>query len=512
MENHIKFKTDYWIVLVGALINFGGLATAKPKQVQDPDKPNNIVLIYIDDLGYSDLGCYGQDFGMNFNESPNIDRFASRSLKFTRAYSASSICSPSRAALLTGKSPARLNFEFVTKFENEQYQWSDSLWVSKFKDQKLTPPPYTLNLPLEEYTIAEMLQSQGYETAMVGKWHVSSHHNIYNGWNPDFGPTKQGFEWAKNTFGAWDKNNKKAKVKTAQGVFPVDSLTDAAVDFINKDHKRPFFLYVSHYYVHTPLDRDLKWLLNKYKEKAQKLNLIVSEERIRYAAFVETMDHYVAQVLQAIEDKGLTDNTTIIFTSDNGGMPKFAYNRPFRGSKWNLYEGGIRVPLIIHYPNGHVNKGVNDVPVSQMDFMPTFYEMACGKKYEDENSDGISLLPLLKEGNDQNVKGRQMIWHFPYYHPEGASFESAPTQIGVEDEYISQTRPHSAIQKDGMKLLFYYEDSKAELYDLTKDPKESTDLSNRYPHKVKNMEEDLFKYLNRVNTRLPRKNNYLLQK
>src|SRR5699024_10404548 len=204
----------------------------------------------------------------------------------------------------------------------------------------------------------------------------------YKGWSPTHGPVQQGFDFAAETFGshpyAYTVEKKEVEDENYErGEYPVDELTNRTIDFIEQDHDQPFFLFVSHYYVHTPIETKAKWLLEKYRAKA---GPDVSEERILYAAFVETLDFYVGQVLDAIASEGLQDNTVIILSSDNGGHPGFAFTRPFRGSKWNLYEGGIRVPLIVRWP-GVVEAGSEtDLPISQVDFMPTFLELANGGK------------------------------------------------------------------------------------------------------------------------------------
>lgn len=491
-----------WLMLFAGMLGVGNVSAQSDSRHADT-RPN-IVLIYIDDLGYSDLGAYGREFGADFIETPHIDRFAAQSIKFTNTYTAAPICSPARAALLTGKSPARLQFEFVTKWEKDRYQWDDTAWTTKFRDRPLVPPPYTLNLPLAETTVAEVLRSAGYHTAMVGKWHVSSHHQVYNGWNPDFGPEKQGFEWTANTFGAFGNRSKADRQHAKYGEFPPDALTDEAVRYIHQEHTAPFFLYVSHYYVHTPLDNDLKWILDKYREKAKQKGLEVSNKRIQYAAFVETMDYYVGQLLDAVNAAGLSENTVVILTSDNGGMPEFAYNRPFRGSKWNLYEGGIRVPMLIHYPNSVHNGTVCETPVTQLDFLPTFFEIASGKTYKGRHIDGTSFLPLLDGASQRELEERTLYWHFPYYHPEGDLFEEAAAPIGKEDEYVSQTRPQSAILQNGYKLLYFYEDERSELYDLATDPGEQKNLAGYEPELAETLTKDLLKYLRQVNARVPK--------
>ncbi len=480
----------------------------KNKPVDTNSTQPNIILIYIDDLGYSDLACYGNEFGADFIETPQIDRLATQSIKFTHAYAAAPLCSPSRAAILTGKTPARLNFEFVTKWEKDRYSSKDPAWVSQFNKFKTVPPPYTLNLPLKEKTIAEVLKTAGYTTGIAGKWHVSSHFNTYNGWNPDYGPAQQGFDWTADVTGGWAKNNGPARAKAAQGEFPADALTDQAIHFIRQKHNGPFFLYLSHYYVHTPVDAELKWLVGKYKLKAAGRD--VSDKHIRYAAFVETLDHYVGQFLRALEEEGLMQNTLIVLTSDNGGMPEYTYNSPFRGSKWNLFEGGIRIPMLVKMPGHRVDATVCDEPVMQTDLLPTFYKLATGKRFNDTTIDGADISGLLS-GQIGSIPERPLIWHFPYYHPEGKSFDTARAQIGIADGVVSQTRPQSAIRMGRYKLMYYHETGNTELYDLQNDRAEQSDISKKNPGTNKRLKAELLNYLAKVNARFPAKHNSYLK-
>ncbi len=468
-----------------------------------PDRPN-ILLIYADDLGYADLGYYGSAYGNNFIETPHLDQLAKEGMKFNHAYASAPLCSPSRAALLTGKTPARLGFEFVTKYEKDSLTWEDKAWQNRFKDKALVAPPYTLNLPLEEVTLAEALQAEGYTTGIAGKWHVASHYQKYKGWHPQYGPAQQGFDWTAETFGSHPYGYEEGKISsTEDGEFPVDALTEQAINFLQKDHQQPFFLFVSHYYVHTPLDNTRKWLIEKYRRKAGKG---ITEDRIRYAAFVETLDHYVGKLLEALAAEGLAENTLVLFTSDNGGHPAFAYNRPFRGSKWNLYEGGIRVPLLARWPGVIEKQTTCEDPVVQYDFLPTFLEIANPAATLERPVDGISILPLLKGQNDATFENdRALIWHFPYYHPEGELFEAAEPKIGVEDGYVSQTYPQSSIRKGDYKLLYFYEEDRVELYNLINDPSEKKDLSVQKAGEAKALKEQLFAYLFEVNARFPRK-------
>jgi len=488
---------------LGVLLCFAvSLGFAQNPETQE--KPN-IVLIYIDDMGFSDISAYGTPYGQDLIETPNLDQLVSEGKKFTNAYAAAPLCTPSRVGLLTGRTPARLNFEFVTKFKEDQYSWDDPEWREKWSAHKLLPPPFTLNLPLEEVTIAEALGEAGYETAITGKWHVATHYQHYKGWSPTHGPEQQGFDFAAETFGshpyAYTVEKKEEEHNDYQiGEYPTDELTNRAIDFIKQGHDQPFFLFVSHYYVHTPIDTNARWLLEKYRKKT---GPDVSEERILYAAFVETLDFYVGQVLDAIATENLRDNTVVVLTSDNGGHPGFAFMRPFRGSKWNLYEGGIHVPMIVRWP-GVVEAGSEtNMPVSQVDFMPTFMELVNAEK-SDIELDGQSIVPILTDNTTDEFKDRSLYWHFPYYHPEGNTFEEARRDIGIEDGYVSRTTPQSAIRKGDLKLIYFYDEERAELYDLSKDPSEKNDLNLLRPWDTEAMKAELFRKLKEAGARYPR--------
>lgn len=449
------------------------------------EKPN-VLLILTDDLAWSDLGCYGHPW----HHTPHIDRLASRGLLYTDAYAPAPICSASRASILTGKTTARLHFEFVTK-DKPGHQQIDSA-------TPLRAPPFTLNLPLEEETIAEKLAAAGYDTAYFGKWHLNAHYQAYLGWSPTHGPGRQGFSFAKEDFGShpysWGASPPDKMMTVGQ--FPADSMIDKVGDFIHGRHPHPFFMMVAQFYVHTPVNTPCQWLLDKYSV------LVPNEspnrnERVRYAAFVETLDHYVGRILEALEQSGQQENTLVLLTSDNGGHPEYTANAPLRGSKWNLYEGGIRVPLIASWPKVISPGEKCRTPVIGYDFLPTL-ESVAGAPVSDV--DGISIAATFEDPEWQ--VDRSLIWHFPYYHPE-KGFAAAPEGIGVDDFVVSRTRPQSAIRRGPHKLITFYENQASELYELENDISEQIDLSQQRPELTTQLSSELSRRLDAMQARFP---------
>lgn len=454
--------------------------------VSAAENPPNIVFILADDLGWKDLGCYGGTLA----ETPHLDQLAKQGLRFTNAYSPAPICSASRASILTGRSPARLHFEFVTKPAGV-----------KPPARQLQPPEYTRDLPLNEVTIAEKLRQADYATGFFGKWHVSEHYHRYLGWSPTHGPQQQGFQSAKETFGS-HPYAKKFDWKSgdfAEGEFPPDAVTEHAIEFLKQKRKQPFFLYLSYFHVHTPVRAPTDWLVKKYQKRAA----MGSGDEIlhtHYGAFIETLDAYVGQVLAALDQQGLRESTLVVFTSDNGGHPEYADNAPLRGSKWNLYEAGIRVPLLVRWPQHVVADSVCSAPVSGTDLFPTFCDVA---RVDCSNLtlNGESLLPLF-HGATAAWPERALTWHFPYYHPEKGYLNAKP-EIGVNDTVVSKTKPVSAIRRGNWKLLQFYETNRSELYDLSKDPSEQHDLSSTYPEKAAALQTELKQRLKAQQARMP---------
>ncbi len=446
----------------------------------------NIVFILADDLAWADLGCYGH----TWHRTPHIDNLAESGMRFTNAYASAPICSASRASLLTGKTTASLGFEFVTK-NAPGYQNIDT-------PTKLVAPPLTLNLPLSERTIAESLSEAGYETAFFGKWHLNQHYGHYLGWSPTHGPKQQGFQVAEEDFGAhpysWGRNP--PATIDQDGAYAEDSMVKRVCDYIRQPHDRPFFVMASSFYVHTPIRTPLKWLTNHY-ETAIPNDVKNRANRIKYAAFLETLDHHVGQIINAVKTSDLSDNTLIVFSSDNGGHPEYTANAPLRGSKWNLYEGGIRVPLIVRWP-GKVKPGTERYTATVgYDLLSTFERVSNGKESHTEGRP-ISLDADAPSAVDAM---RDLIWHFPYYHPE-RGYAAAEATIGVDDFVVSKTKPHSAIRRGNYKLIWFAEEDRVELYDLSQDVSENEDLSDNMPAKAAELKQGLHGYLNEHHARM----------
>jgi len=473
-----------WVIFFAWL-----LLMSQPTSVAETSRPN-IVLILVDDLGWSDLACYGHPW----HQTPHLDQLAAAGMRFTNAYSPAPICSAARASFLTGKAVPRVGFEFVTKNEAGLQQLDSR--------QPLTAPPLTLNLPLSEVTIAERLADFDYETAFFGKWHVSQHYQRrYLAWHPEFGPRQQGFQIAREDFGdhpyAWGKQQ---PADLANGEMPSDSMIEKVSQYLRSPHDRPYFLMVSSFYVHTPIKNRCRWLVEAYDRRIP-ADAERRSARLQYAAFVQTLDHHLGEILAAIEESGQADNTLVVFISDNGGHPEFTGNAPLRGSKWNLYEGGIRVPMLVRWPDQVMAGTTTETPVIGYDLLATFCEVAASDRGGDSikpDGDGISLLPLLNDPEWQ--PDRSLIWHFPYYHPE-TNFSKVIDQIGVNDFQVSQTRPQSALRHGRYKVIHFAEDDRIELYDLARDVAEQDDLSKELPDVAARMRKLLQNQLTEMNAR-----------
>jgi arylsulfatase A-like enzyme len=420
-------------------------------------KPPNIVFILIDDMGWKDLGCYGA----SFFETPNIDRLAAEGMRFTDAYAACAVCTPTRASIMTGKYPARLHMDGHIRPDLKPYPQGSG---------KLINPQFKQWLEPSEETIAEALRMGGYTSASIGKWHLGEQSG------PQYRPQNQGFERVVLSqhhgnmkyfypFVNREKWPYAGPLPGKPGDYLPDRLTDEAVKFIEDCRDKPFFLYLSHWSVHGPF-KAKKDKIKKYEAKKK----IQGEKHINpvYAAMVES-----------------ADRTVVIFMSDNGGVKKVTSMSPLRGQKSWYYEGGIRVPLIIKAPGLTRPGSLCHEPVISTDFYPTMLEIAGLGLKPEQHPDGVSLVPLLKGADGL---GRAAIyWHFPLYHFNGGT-------------------PCSAVRAGDYKLIEYFEDYRAELYNLKDDIGESKDLSKTNPAKAKELREMLHQWRKDVNAQIPKPN------
>ena len=393
-------------------------------------KKPNVVFIMADDIGINDLGCYGR----KDHHTPNLDRLASQGMRFTSTYCAQPICSPSRLAILTGKHPARLHLTTYLPGRADA------------RSQKLLHPKIATQLALEEKTLAEYLMESGYATACIGKWHLGG---------PNFGPGKQGFDFVH----AGQANTKPSETEGGKGEY---DLTKKACEFMAANKDKPFFLYLPHNTPHIPLAAKPE-LIERYKDSFNPV----------YAAVIHSMDETVGTILKTLDDLKLTDNTIVVFTSDNGGLhvPELrddapTHNTPYRAGKGYLYEGGLRVPAIIR--NSRVKAGtVSDVPFVNTDWLPTILDM-CGVRIP-EGLDGRSIIdPLVGKA----ILPVPLVWHFPHYNNQGG-------------------RPGGAVRDGDWKLIEHYDTGNVELFNLKTDPGESNDLSAKHPDRVTSLRDDL---------------------
>ncbi len=430
-----------------------------------PTKPWNFIVILVDDLGWTDLSCMGS----TFYETPNIDRLAAQGMKFTQAYSACTVCSPTRASLLTGRYPARLH---VTD------------WIEGHRDPKakLRVPDWTMHLPLEERTLAEALKPAGYATVSIGKWHLGG---------PGFFPEQQGFD---QNIGGYDRGQPPSyvapyKIPTLPEGPPGEFLTDResaeAVKFISANRDRPFFVYLPHYAVHQPIAGKPE-VVERYRRKARP---DAPHRDPAYAALIESVDDSVGRITRTLDALGIADRTVVVFTSDNGGLtvgrvPPTS-NVPLRVGKGSAYEGGVRVPFIVRWP-GHAAPGTTEVtPVISPDLFPTLLEIAGVRPLRDRVIDGRSIVPLLERR--RGFTRDAIFWHYPHYHPGGAT-------------------PYGAVRSGALKLIEFYEDDHVELYDLGADIGEKNDLARSRPADVRRLRKQLADWRRSVGAQMPTPN------
>lgn len=428
-----------------------------------PSRPPNVIVVLVDDLGLTDLSCYGSQF----YETPNIDQLAKDGVKFTQAYSASTVCSPTRAALLTGKYPARLHL---------------TDWIPGYPSQanKLKSPVWQMFLSPNEITLAQQFKSAGYATALIGKWHLSPSEKDADAYSP----LKYGFDLNIGGchLGQPGSFFSPYKIPTLtdspNGEFLTDRESSEAVKFIEQNQAKPFFLYLAHYAVHQPIAGKPE-VIKKFEQKdAHGLK----HSNATYAALISSVDDSLGQIRATLQRLKLSDNTIIVFTSDNGGLTPVTDNSPARAGKGSAYEGGVRVPFIIYGPSLSAPNSSEATPVSTIDIYPTVIEMS-GITARPAVVDGLSLAPLLKAQTP--LARTDLFWHYPHYHKTGGA------------------TPHSAIRSGDYRLVHFYEDDRDELYNLATDPSETKDLATTDSETRNRLRAKLDRWLKSVDAQLP---------
>jgi arylsulfatase A-like enzyme len=476
------------LLLAAATVGLS-IASGKTGPCQARRSVPNIVFILADDMGWRDAGCYGS----TFYETPNIDRLAKQGMRFTSAYAACPVCSPTRASIMTGKYPARLgttDYFGAPQPDTVQRHWT--------RNKPLLPAPYLDHLPLGETTIAKALKQGGYSTFFAGKWHSGG---------KGYWPEDHGFDiniggWTAGMPSSYFSPYKNPKLPDGpRGEHLDDRLAAESVRFLEHVGNKPFLLYHAFYSVHIPLQAKQD-LIVKYEAKRKGLNrdgpLFRPEgdrqarqvqEHAVYAAMIETMDRSLGQLLDALDRLGLAENTVVFFMSDNGGLSTAegapTSNLPLRAGKGWLYEGGIREPMIVKWP-GIIEPGsVSNVPVISTDFYPTILEMAGLPLRTRQHLDGVSLVPLLRRSGSTDE--RALYWHYPHYGNQGGS-------------------PASAVRVGDWKLIEFFEDRRLELYNLKDDLGERHNLLAAQPKKAAELHEKLRAWRSAVGARLPTPN------
>jgi arylsulfatase A-like enzyme len=463
-----KNEMKSWIVILVLLVVNGFACIGQ--------KPN-IVLMLIDDMGWRDVSYMGSEY----YETPNIDRLANAGMKFTNAYANAANCAPTRASLLSGQYTPRHGVYNVGTRER-----------GKSENRRVVSIPNSASIALEKITIAEALKSKGYKSAAIGKWHVGH------------SPLEQGFDFSIDR----DAIGYKGHFNKETGDYLTDRLTDEAVGFIKRNQHEPFFLYLAHHAVHTPIQAKQE-LIERYTNKTTD----GCHDNAKYAAMIHSVDESVGKINKTLKELGLEDNTMLIFVSDNGGYGPATCMKPLRGGKGMYYEGGIREPMFVFWPDKVKAGSTCDVPVITTDLYPTFLDITGAELPKNYPLDGKSIKPLLTN-NEKLFKREELFWHFPcYLQSYGAMKEESR-------DPAFRTRPVSVIRKGKWKLFLYHEEwildggkgkmfenNSVELYDLNKDLSENMNLINKKRKKAESLVDDLLNWMENIDAPLPAKAN-----
>lgn len=421
-------------------------------------KKPNIIYINVDDLGWKDVGFMGS----TYYDTPNIDTLSKEGMVFTQGYAGAANCAPSRACLISGQNTPR----------HGVYTVSNSTRGNS-KERKIIPTPNTEHITDAMFTIAEMLKASGYTTGTFGKWHVTEN-PLNDGFDVNIGGNERGNPGGNGYTAPY--NNLPNLDKAPVGENLTDRLTTEAINFVKKNKDQPFFLYLPYYAVHTPLMGKPE-LIEKYKNKGGS----DGQDNPVYAAMVENVDINIGRLLKTIDKLKISKNTIVVFTSDNGGIRSISSQNPLRAGKGSYYEGGTRVPYIVKWPNTIKAGSINNTPIVNLDFFPTFMEIL-NVKLPNKILDGKSILPLLK-GN--RMEDRPLFWHFPIY------LDAYDQSKDDGRDPLFRTRPGSTVLFENWKLHHYFEDNALELYNLESDLGERNNLANSNPEKA----QELYKIL-----------------
>jgi arylsulfatase A-like enzyme len=448
-------------------IGLGAIGLVMSESVANPkepaDKKPNIIFILADDLGWAELGCYGN----TFNETPNLDRLAKQGVRFTDAYAAAPVCSPYRAALMTGQYPAKVGITDYLRPNDRNH------------------------LSTQYVTIAEMLSNTGYATGIIGKWHLTGYANHGA---QEFPPALHGFG---ETIVSENRGigggsyfhpyhfNRQIKKRLPGREHLIDRCNLEAVEFIERHKNGLFFLYLSHYAVHTRLDGKPE-LVSQFQNKAgggkgQK----ASRNNPHLAAQLKSIDQGVGMIMKKLDEVGLSEDTALIFTSDNGGERRVTNNAPLRAGKSTLYEGGIRVPLIARYPKIVPADTICKTPICNIDFYPTFSELVGAEQNPEQQIDGVSIAALLKDPRAR-LRRDTLYWHYPLAKP-----------------HFLGGRSSGAIRKGNWKLIEFFDSAEKELYNLAEDISEEENLARNNTEKAAQLQELLKSWRKDVGTKIP---------
>ncbi len=459
-----------WVVAAAAGTEASG---AEP---DEGDRPN-IVFLLADDLGWADINSF-DPLDRGYYETPRIDALASQGIRFTQAYANAANCAPTRAALLSG-----------------QYYPNQPIYhVGSPSKGKLIPAENARHLPLEKVTLAEALKDAGYTTGFIGKWHIGD--------PPKTGPTAQGFDLNVGGYIAGNPNHWEGEYRAPnnnpyiqgakKGEYLTDYLSRRAVRFIEDHADEPFYLQLSYYTPHAPLQAP-KELVRKYRKKEG----AGGHDHPVYAAMIEQMDRNVGKVMDALDRLGLAEETIVVFFSDNGGRGGYGFlghpganvtsNAPLKSGKGSFYEGGIRVPLIVRWPDVVEAGVVSEEPVIGTDLYPTFLDAAGVEEPDGHALDGVSLMPILRNA-DASLDRDALYWHFPGY--PNAKWRTSPVSV---------------IRSGRWKLMKFYEGPTLELYDLARDVGEENNLAEERPEKRRALHQKLQAWLEKTDAPMPKR-------